>query len=278
MSTAGLGIPPAEEIGNTMRAAESGVGARVFEVLPDVPALVLEYLPGRTLGIADVREPANIPRIAAACRRLHAGPRFVNDFSIFAKMHELLRLCHEHGLRIPDGYLDRLSTVEDVWAALAADPPPTVPCHNDLLAENFIDSGGEIRIVDYQLSGNNDPTFELGRHRRRVGFRPRPGRAARRGVLRRGAHAGAGRPGQAEPAAVQRDLDALVLGALRAATPPGRSRNDAADAESFDYWAEASDKWAQAIRDLDSPELGHLIDLVTGAHRTIRTNPQPSHP
>ena len=41
-------------------------------------------------------------------------------------------------------------------------PLPTVPCHNDLLAENFIDSGGVIRIVDYQLSGNNDPCFELG--------------------------------------------------------------------------------------------------------------------
>ena len=37
-----------------------------------------------------------------------------------------------------------------------------MPCHNDLLAENFIDSGGVIRIIDYQLSGNNDPRFELG--------------------------------------------------------------------------------------------------------------------
>src|SRR5262245_23634744 len=49
VSAAGLGIPPDQEIGNTMRAAESGAGARVFEVLPEIPALVLEYLPGRTL-------------------------------------------------------------------------------------------------------------------------------------------------------------------------------------------------------------------------------------
>ncbi len=29
-------------------------------------------------------------------------------------------------------------------------------------AENFIDVGGEIRIIDYEYSGNNEPSFELG--------------------------------------------------------------------------------------------------------------------
>jgi thiamine kinase-like enzyme len=39
---------------------------------------------------------------------------------------------------------------------------PPVPCHNDLLCENFIDDGQTLRIVDYELSGNNDPCFDLG--------------------------------------------------------------------------------------------------------------------
>jgi len=39
---------------------------------------------------------------------------------------------------------------------------PSVPCHNDLLCENFIDDGSLLRIVDYELSGNNDPCFDLG--------------------------------------------------------------------------------------------------------------------
>ena len=46
--------------------------------------------------------------------------------------------------------------------ALAARAVPTVPCHNDLLAANFIDDGNRIWLVDYELSGNNDPCFELG--------------------------------------------------------------------------------------------------------------------
>jgi thiamine kinase-like enzyme len=38
----------------------------------------------------------------------------------------------------------------------------TVPCNNDLLAENFIDAGDRIYLIDYEYSGNNDPCFELG--------------------------------------------------------------------------------------------------------------------
>ena len=110
----------------------------------------------------DVRVPATKVRIAAACRRLHAGPRFDNDFSILDKRSELLAICRRHELRLPEGYLDRNSTVDRIGPALAAVPARTVPCHNDLLAENFIDSDGVIRIVDYQLAGNNDPSFELG--------------------------------------------------------------------------------------------------------------------
>src|SRR5438128_219544 len=90
VSEAGLGIPPDQEIANTVRAARGGAGPRVHEVLADVPALVLEYLPGRTLHLDDVRDPDLIPGIAAACRRLHAGPAFGNDVDIFAVRTTLL--------------------------------------------------------------------------------------------------------------------------------------------------------------------------------------------
>jgi thiamine kinase-like enzyme len=39
---------------------------------------------------------------------------------------------------------------------------PTVPCNNDLLAANFLDDSGDIRIVDYEYSGTNEASFELG--------------------------------------------------------------------------------------------------------------------
>ena len=51
-----------------------------------------------------------------------------------------------------------------------------VPCHNDLLAENYLDDGDRLWIVDYEYSGNNDPAFELGQHM--------PGARLRRGADR----------------------------------------------------------------------------------------------
>ena len=37
-----------------------------------------------------------------------------------------------------------------------------MPCHNDLLAANVLDDGGDLRIIDYEYSGMNEPSFELG--------------------------------------------------------------------------------------------------------------------
>jgi thiamine kinase-like enzyme len=251
---AGLGVTPANEIDNTLRAAESGVGARVLEVLPEVPALVLEFLPGRTLHAADLGNPATLVGIAAACRRLHAGPRFRNDFDILVKLHQLLDLCYRHDLRIPDGYRDRLPAIRRIGTALAVFPQPTVPCHNDLLPENLIADDDGVRIVDYQLSGNNDPSFELGDIAAEADLDPD------RTAALTAAYFGAG----TTPALTARVrlnlLLANVTWTLWFSVHHGLLRDPGSD---FDYWGEAADKWGQALRDLDSPDLGRLIDAVT---------------
>jgi thiamine kinase-like enzyme len=255
VSAAGLGVPPEREIENTVRAAESGAGARVIEVLPDVPALVLEFLPGRTLDAAAVRSPATIPRVAAGCRRLHTGPRFDNEFDIVDKQRELLDICARHDLPLPDGYLGYLSTVDRIRVALEARPLARVPCHNDLLAENFIDVAGDVRIIDYQLSGNNDPAFELGDIAAEADFDPD------RTAALTAAYFGA----ENAPGLVARVRLNLVLSnvtwSLWFSVHHGLLRKPGS---TFDYRAEAADKWAQAVRDLDDPELGKLIDGAAG--------------
>jgi thiamine kinase-like enzyme len=258
VSAAGLGVPVAQEIANTLLAARSGVGAQVCEVLADVPALVLEFLPGRTLSGADVRDPATLRRVASACRRLHAGPRFGNDFSIGAKLHELLEVCRRHDLRTPDDYVARLPTVDKVQQALDAAPLPSVPCHNDLLAENFIDCGDAIRIVDYQLSGNNDPTFELGDIAAEADFDPDHTAALTTAYF----------GDEANPTLLARVRLNLLLSnvtwTLWFSVHHGLLRKPRS---SFDYWTEANDKWRQAQRDLDDPRLGRLLDLASRRSR-----------
>ena len=150
------------EYRNSVTAAAAGAGPAVLEYRPGHRLLVLRYIEGRTLRPADVAAEPNIPRIARACRRLHAGGRFGNDFYMFDIQRGYLAVARSRGFRIPAGYDDLLPPFTAAEKALAGRPVATVPCHNDLLAANFIDDGDRIWLIDYELSGNNDPCFELG--------------------------------------------------------------------------------------------------------------------
>jgi thiamine kinase-like enzyme len=157
-----LAINRDHECRNTAAAAAAGAGAPVIEYRPELGILVIGYLEGRTLTNADVSAPGTIARIAAACRRLHAAEPFGNDFDMFAIQRRYLDVVRSRGFRRPAGYDALMPRFEAIRQALAARPAGLVPCHNDLLAGNFIDDGDRIWLIDYEYSGNNDPCFELG--------------------------------------------------------------------------------------------------------------------
>ena len=158
--------------GATRAARPAGMGVMVLELIAGA-----DDEPGGALGRRD----------AAAHRpssRLHAGPRFRDDFNMFRPDRALPRVVDERGDAIPDGYREtcaELTRIELPCPSAAA----SVPCHNDLLAENYIDDGEQLWLVDFEYSGNNDPTFELGNTCQELLRRRQIGRDLRR-LLRRG--------------------------------------------------------------------------------------------
>jgi thiamine kinase-like enzyme len=157
-----LAIDRAAEEANSRRAADSGAAPPVLAYLPERNALVVEWIEGRTLAPDDLRDDAMLERVAAVCRQLHAGPRFVGDFDMFAIQRRYLALVQERGFRLPDRYLDFAPRAVQVEEALAVRREATVPCNNDLLAANLIDDGDRLWVIDYEYGGNNDACFELG--------------------------------------------------------------------------------------------------------------------
>lgn len=157
-----LGIDRDAEHANSIAAATAGVGAPVHDYLPELGVLVVGFLPGRTFTEADLRDPANLPRVAEACRRLHAGPRFVRDFDMFDIQQRYLEIVQSRGFRLPAKYLDFMPTVAKIRKCLTVRDEGTVPCNNDLLPGNILDDGERLRLIDYEYAGNNDPCFELG--------------------------------------------------------------------------------------------------------------------
>ncbi len=161
-STEMLSIDRENEVFNTIAAASTGIGPRVLEHVPGVDVMVLEFIPGPTMSAKTLQSPRMMARMAQSFHRLHAAPRFLHDFNMFRLIDQYLRIVDENGVPIPDGYRDWLPNVGQIERAVGVAGLVEVPCHNDLLCENFIDDGAALRIVDYELSGNNDPCFDLG--------------------------------------------------------------------------------------------------------------------
>ena len=173
-----LAINRDHEHHNSVAAAQAGVGAPVVAYRPEDSLLVLGYIDGRTFGNADVAEPANIGRIARACRLLHAGPRFLGDFDMFAIQQRYRAVAREHGFAIPAGYDDLMGHVEDARAALAvrAGPHRAVQqrsARRQLHRRRGADLADRLRVL-----GQQRRLFRAGQHLGRV--QAVPGRAGRR--------------------------------------------------------------------------------------------------
>jgi len=161
-SASELAVDRRAEYENSVRAAATGVGAPVVDFLPDDGVLVIGFLEGETLTDEHLQQAGMLPRVAAACQQLHGGESFVNRFDMFELQADYLGRVRRRGFRLPPGYLDHAGTLGRIRAALNVRPERPRPCHNDLLAANFIDDGRKVSIIDYEYAGNNDPYFELG--------------------------------------------------------------------------------------------------------------------
>jgi len=161
-STDLLAIDRNNEYHNTKAAGEAGVAPKIIHHLPEYNVMVIEFLEGKTMSKDSLNEPGMPTRMAQAIKKLHQGPRFLLDFNMFRLTEYYLSLCSERTIKIPEGYNERMDAVKRIEQAMVASPLATVPCNNDLLAENYIDDGKQLWLIDYEYSGNNDPTFELG--------------------------------------------------------------------------------------------------------------------
>ena len=159
--TALLGIDRATEVACARAAAELGVGPKAIAYLPEFEAIVWRFLPGRALTAEDTRQPGVLRRVVDTLRRYHNGPPGAGSFSAFATVRHYHALARERQVTFPEalaGALERLARIEQ---HLLGDDPPC-PCHNDLLAGNFIDDGAALRLIDWEYGGMGDRVFDLG--------------------------------------------------------------------------------------------------------------------
>jgi aminoglycoside phosphotransferase (APT) family kinase protein len=249
-STELLAIDRGNELHSARVAAALGIGPAVLHHFPDCDATVVEFLHGRPMTNDRLREPGMPVRIAATLRLLHGGPRFLRDFDMLRLAEGYRGVAESRGFPMPPGYAARRAAIERIRAVLAIRPLPGVPCHNDLLADNYIEQpDGRLRLVDWEYSGNGDPAFELGNTCRELDYDD-----ARLEELCR-AYFGE----TPEPLTARVRLHMIVSDvgwALWAVIQAGISRI------AFDFAGYGTARWTRAEATMDSPEFPRWLGAV----------------
>jgi thiamine kinase-like enzyme len=246
-----LAIDRNNEYHSSKAAADAGVGPKILYHFPEYSVMVLEFLDGKTMSKESLNKPGMPTHMAQAIRRLHGAERFLLDFNMFRLTEYYLRLCKERSIKIPDGYLERVETVQQIEKAMNVRPLATVPCNNDLLAENYIDDGKQLWLIDYEYSGNNDPTFELGNTCQEMQFNDAQIDEVCAAYF-----------GEATPAMIARMKLNMIMSdvgwGLWAAIQASISTID------FDFWGWALERWGRAVEKMDSAEFDMWLKEVAG--------------
>ena len=153
------------EAHNARVAAEAGVGAEVVFFDASDGLMLCRYLDDTlTMTPESFLTTAGAPaRAARAFRKMHDCDKpFEFRFELFAMIDEYLGVLEKLGATLPDGYHAVVEEAGAVRAVLDRNPLPLAPCHCDPLCENFLDNGERMWIVDWEYSGMNDPTWDLG--------------------------------------------------------------------------------------------------------------------
>jgi thiamine kinase-like enzyme len=244
-----LAIDRNNELHNTKAASESGAGPTVLYAFPEHGVMVLKFIDGKTMSNETLNEPGMPKRIATSLKMLHAGPRFLQDFNMFRLTEFYLGVASDHQVTIPDRFHPRMAAVHQIEEAMNANPIATVPCHNDLLAANYIDDGNILRLVDFEYSGNNDPTFELGNTAQELEYDE-----ARRVEL---CEAYFGKSAPDKLARMKLNMIMSDVGwTLWAAIQAKISKIE------FDFWGWAVERWARAEAKMDSAEFADWLKEV----------------
>ncbi len=149
---------------NARIAAQAGVNAEVLFFDSTEGIMLCRYVENSvTMSPQGFKDLGAVERAARAFRRLHTcGQTFRTRFELFEQIDSYLGVLRKLKAPIPDGYSEVQLEAEAVREALGARELPLAPCHCDPLAENFLDVGNRMFVVDFEYSGNNDPMWDLG--------------------------------------------------------------------------------------------------------------------
>lgn len=152
-----------EEV-STRLACKLGIDAELL-YFGENGAKVTAYIPGAvTMSAPAMREPQHIREAADILRRLHrSGEDTGISFEVFSMAASYEKIIADKQVPM---FSDYAEVKAEVMAAkrqidAACDIAP-VPCHNDVLCENWVVSdAGKMYLIDWEYAGMNDGIWDV---------------------------------------------------------------------------------------------------------------------
>lgn len=149
---------------NSIQACKMGINPPVRYFNAETGIKLADFVRNaETLNGATIQRPSNMKKIAGIFRTLHhSHVRFGNEFNVFNEIVNYEQLLEKAEGKMYEGYekvREKVFKLEDYLNQLGVS---VKPCHNDLVAENFLKAeDGTIYLIDWEYSGMNDPMWDI---------------------------------------------------------------------------------------------------------------------
>ena len=149
---------------NSMQACKMGINPPVRYFNAKNGIKLADYVRNaETLNGATIQRTSNMDKIVKIFQTLHhSHVRFGNEFNVFNEILNYEHLLEKANGRMYEGYepvREKVFRLEEYLNGLGVS---VKPCHNDLVAENFLKAeDGTIYLIDWEYSGMNDPMWDI---------------------------------------------------------------------------------------------------------------------
>ncbi len=147
------------------RASELNIGARLVHGQPQNGSYMFERFESswRWGRVDDFEDREVLENTVRAKQALHKSKAFTSGQSVFEVIETYAEIIDREEIRTPKTVSSVLEKVRKSADAINAAGVSLQPCHGDGVASNvMISSTNEVKLVDFDSAGNQDPYFDLG--------------------------------------------------------------------------------------------------------------------
>jgi len=154
-----FGIDRQREYEISRAAWKIGIAPEPIAFLVDREILVTRFVEAESIDIADT---LSIQLVAKLLKQLHSAPAVSGEFHLPTVINDYIATAKKYKVVHPPQLSEALDISGKIIDACALHPRAFVPCHNDLIAANFLQNKDQIYLLDWEYGGMGDPYVDLG--------------------------------------------------------------------------------------------------------------------